>query len=480
MTSNPALALRDARTARPSATRSRCRCAISAAVLVGLVAALARPSAGEPASPDPGAASAALVAEGRRRNDALVKEGFNLTHGFTVDAAHPVRLELLLPPSDDDELEIALWFEAVRGAFAVRFEAPAGEVIVSWIARRGEQRLTRALPPGRYVVEVVARDGAIGSGLVGVKGSAIGRCELDPARVSEHAADPAHGFRWPYLLASPSSQAVGVPARPGSNTLLVLPLNTGFNSSELELLRVAAGCQLSSVLALADRLGTPVLVPVFPRPPAPPPEGNLYLHALSRASLQVRDAALARVDLQLIAMIDDARAALGRTGRKIQPRVLIAGFSAGGMFANRFAVLHPDRTLAASIGSPGGWPIAPVADDHGRPLLYPVGVADVEVLTDRRLDRDGLRRVRFLFQLGDADTNDSVPALDSFSPASEALVMQLFGKTPVARWPAAQRLYEAARLRARFALYPGVGHSVTPEMGADTEALFQAALRDPR
>jgi hypothetical protein len=57
-------------------------------------------------------------------------------------------------------------------------------------------------------------------------------------------------------------------------------------------------------------------------------------------------------------------------------------------------------------------------------------------------------------------------------------VIQRFGKTPVARWPAAQRLYEAAQLRARFALYPGVGHNVTPEMSADTEALFRAALRD--
>lgn len=474
MTPYPASFLREARAARLSGKRRRRGCASAATVLVGLVAAFAGPAAGEPAAPDAGAA---LAAEASRRNDELINQGFNLTHGFTVDAAHSVRLELLLPPSDD-ELEIALWFGATRGAFAVELEAPAGEVVASWTARRGEQRLIRALPPGRYVVEVVARDGATGSGLVGVKGPVIGRCDLDPARISEYAADPAHGFRWPYLLAAPAGPPAGTPAPLGGNTLLVLPLSTGFTSSDLELLRAAAGCKLASELALADRLGTPVLVPVFPRPAAPPPEDNLYLHALSRASLQVRDAALARVDLQLIAMIDDARAVLARTGHKIQPRVLIAGFSAAGMFANRFAVLHPDRTLAASVGSPGGWPIAPVADDHSRPLPYPVGVADVEVLTGRRLDRDGLRRVRFLFQLGDADTNDSVPSRDSFSPAGEALVTQLFGKTPVARWPAAQRLYEAARLRARFVLYPGAGHSVTPEMRADTEVLFQAALRD--
>jgi hypothetical protein len=140
----PASFLREARAARLSGKRRRRGCASATTTLVGLVAAFAAPAASEPAAPDAGAA---LAAEARRRNDELVNQGFNLTYGYTVDAAHPVRLELLLPPSDD-ELEIALWFEAARGGFAVELEAPAGEVVASWTARRGEQRLIRALPPG--------------------------------------------------------------------------------------------------------------------------------------------------------------------------------------------------------------------------------------------------------------------------------------------------------------------------------------------
>jgi hypothetical protein len=55
-------------------------------------------------------------------------------------------------------------------------------------------------------------------------------------------------------------------------------------------------------------------------------------------------------------------------------------------------------------------------------------------------------------------------------------VVRAFGKTPVARWTAAQRLYQRAKLDAKFQLYPGVAHEVTPEMRRDIEAAFAAAL----
>ena len=50
-----------------------------------------------------------------------------------------------------------------------------------------------------------------------------------------------------------------------------------------------------------------------------------------------------RIDRQLIAMIDDASAKLAAMDRPVQSRVLMAGFSASGMFTNRFGMLHPDR-----------------------------------------------------------------------------------------------------------------------------------------
>ena len=404
-----------------------------------------------------------LAADALRRNTELVKQGFNFTHRVTADVAATV--EWIVQPSPDP-VEIAVWFETARGSLAVRIVGPKGEVLEHWDAGSGSSHISRALPPGRYVVEVKPTGGALAQGVVGVKGPILGVCSLDP-RATEHAADPAHGFSWPYLLLAPKPEA-------SSATLLVVPNNTGFATDDLGLIRTSAACQLASVLELADRLGTPVLVPMFPRPPAK--ADDLYVQALSRDTLMTRTTALARVDLQLVAMIDDARA---KSGGVIRPRVLIEGFSAAGMFTNRFALLHPDRTLAAAVGSPGGWPIAPLVSDGGEALPYPIGIADVEALTKQPIDLTALQRVAFVFFLGEDDHNDSVVFRDSFSTTDEALVMRRFGKTPAERWAAAERLYHHAKLHATFKLYPGVGHEVTAAMRAEIEATFRAALADP-
>jgi len=424
------------------------------------------------AGPPAAAPSPDLERELGRYQAGLIRDEFNLTQTMTL-GAKPARFELLIPP-DGDEHGIALWFAAEQGDVSVRWLDPAGEVVTASRGRRIEQRLIRALAPGKHVVEVQGSGGRV-HGLIAVHGPLVKRCEVDAARMTEHPADPAHGFAWPYLLVAPKPAAPGA-APTGATTLLVVPPNTGFATEDLELLRASTMCHVADQLATADRLGTAIVAPLFPRPALPSPPGNLYLHALSRASLEVRDARLARVDLQLIAILDDARQRLATPDRPVQPRVLIVGHSAAGMFASRFTVLHPDRVLAAAVTAPGGWPLAPVASAQGEALPYPVGVADLATLTGAPVDLTALRRVRFLFLLGGTDTNDSVTDRDSYSAADEALVMRRFGKTPVARWDAARRLYESAGLAAQFRLYRGVGHAMSAAMTADIEAMFRAAL----
>jgi dienelactone hydrolase len=428
--------------------------ALTAAAALAVAAALLA------AAPRAARADDALAREAQRRNDELVAQAFRLTQRLTF-GADGTRLELFVPPPAEEH-EIALWFAAPSGTVTVRLVGPA-ETLASWSAAQGELRFTRVLAPGRYVVEA---GGAAGRGLVGVKGAVVATCPLDRARLVERPAAPAQGFHWPYLLFTPKS------ARP--TTLLVLPNNSGFTTEDLSPLRASATCQLAAQLPLADALGSvAVLVPLFPRPAVAGPEEDLYLHALTRAALTTRTPRYARVDRQLIAMIDDARAQLGGD---VDRRVLITGFSAAGSFANRFAVLHPERVRAAAVGSPGGWPLAPVPDPA---LAYPVGIADVAALTGAPIDRAALRRVAFFFFLGGDDTNDAVPFRDSFSAADEALLMRRFGATPVARWSAAERLYKEAQLRATFRLYPGVGHTISPAMSADIAAAFQQALATP-
>ena len=71
---------------------------------------------------------------------------------------------------------------------------------------------------------------------------------------------------------------------------------------------------------------------------------------LNRAALLNNRGNHARVDLQLIRIIDDAKNICRSIGMDFEPKVLLNGFSASGNFANQFTALHPDRIQAVVSG----------------------------------------------------------------------------------------------------------------------------------
>jgi len=407
----------------------------------------------------------------KQRHDALIQDGFNFTHGWRLAAGEtvPRRLDLIIPEAGEHVL--SLWMETLGGEGSIRLLAGDGHPWMELAGRTGELTVTRDVAAGKYMLEIDVSKSQGGEVLFGVKGSVVSSCELDTARVKEIPATASSGFAWPYLLF--------VPEQVTSQHLLVVPNNTGFSTEDVDFLRASESCQVEREAALASRLGTAMLVPLFPRPKTATEADNLYLHALSRAALETTVAAWARVDLQLLAMIRHARARLQAQGVKAGSKVLLYGFSASGSFVNRFALLHPQEVLAVASGSPGGWPLAPTAAFDGEALPYPVGIADLQRLVGRPLDLKAARRVRWLFFLGDSDENDAVPYRDSFSKANEDLIFRRFGKTPVARWKVAERLYVERGMNARFMLYPGAGHEVTPAMRADVEKFLLEAQRGP-
>lgn len=393
-----------------------------------------------------------LKSESNARSDALVKEGFNLTHGFGVAAGTSMRREFLIPPTSTEH-RLHLWARSHSGVVAARWLAGDGGVLGSFEGNPGELKLERVLPAGRYVLELDATRAGATVAQLGIKGAVIGACNLEPtANVSETPANPARGWHWPFLRY--------VPKKVTSPLTLVIPNNTGFVSDDLQLLRASGLCELKRGQAMADQLGVALIIPLFPRPALDGEEDNLYLHALTRAAMTTTQPALARVDRQLLAMLDSVQAA----------KVLLWGFSASGSFVSRFALLHPGRVAAVAAGAPGGWPIAPLANDDGDPLPWPVGIADLAQFEP--VDLAALKQVRFLFFVGDDDRNDSVPYRDSFSKGDEALIMRRYGKTPAERWPRAEALYRRAGLDATFKRYPGVGHSLSAAMDRDVLAHF--------
>jgi pimeloyl-ACP methyl ester carboxylesterase len=292
-------------------------------------------------------------------------------------------------------------------------------------------------------------------------------------RVQRVDAAPANGFHSGYYLYVPTSlhrDADGVA------TLLVQPNNSGRVSDDLASHRRDAWMTGFERKQVAEDLGVALLVPAFPRPAR---DWRVYTHALDRDVLTTRDPALARLDLQLIAMIDDARARLHKEGLQVDARVLLQGYSASGMFANRFTALHPQRVRAATIGSPGGWPIAPVAKVGVAALPYPSGIADLQALTGNSFDAAAFARVPQFLYMGDADDNDSLDFGDGWDKPMASEVDRLFGATPLARWRHAEALYAQAGANARFELVPGVGHD-RKALQARSTAFFKQVLATPR
>jgi predicted esterase len=304
--------------------------------------------------------------------------------------------------------------------------------------------------------------------LVSISGATAQTADPQDPGYERFAANPSRNFSYPYYLYVPAALRKAE-SKGGVHTILVLPNNTGKISDEFSVHEADVKKRMAQVPAIASILKVAVLMPVFPRPET---DWKIYTQALDRDSLVTDKREYRRLDLQLIAMIDDARERLAKQKLKFDRRVLLNGFSAQGMFANRFTFLHPDRVKAAAIGSPGGWPMAPVARYKEKDLRYPIGISDFRQVTGKKFDLRRLRRVPLFIFVGDKDDNDSVIFDDSYDQEDRDLILPLFGQKPVDRWEVVRSLYRDAGLNAEFKLYPGVVHTVTPVMRDDIRAFL--------
>lgn len=301
-----------------------------------------------------------------------------------------------------------------------------------------------------------------------ITAAAVAAQAVNPSEIVKIEAQAAKGFAYPYYLYVPPALR-DAKAQKQIHTILVIPNNTGKLDDDLNVHEADVKKRMAQNGAIAGLLNTAVLMPVFPRPKT---DWQIYTHALDRDSMLTDKNEYRRFDLQLIAMIDDARGRLKKDELKFDKRVLLTGFSASGMFANRFTFLHPDRVKAAAIGSPGGWAIAPADKYKEKTLRYPIGTGDFKAVSGEKLDLKKLRKVPLFIFLGDRDDNDSLVFTDGYEAEDKDLVFELFGKTPVERWEISKTLYSENKLNAEFKLYPDVKHTVTTEMRDDIRAFL--------
>jgi pimeloyl-ACP methyl ester carboxylesterase len=294
---------------------------------------------------------------------------------------------------------------------------------------------------------------------------------LPLAEVAKMSPKNGDGFYWDYYIYIPQSLS-----KSRSKYLFVLPNNTGTSDDDIQVHERYAKKDITSFARLAEQLGVVLLEPVFPRERTNN-RWKLYTHALDRDTLLTRDKKFRRLDLQLIAMIEAARRKLSGDGLQLDERVLMFGFSASGMFVNRFCLLHPDRVLAAAIGSPGGWAMLPIKSWNGQKLRYPIGMADFKRVVGHNFDWQTFKSLPLYFFIGDQDTNDSVVFRDGYDKQDERLIFRNFGSSYVERWRIAEKAYkEVGCSRCQFVIYKGVGHDINREIWKDIRAFFNNEL----
>ena len=284
------------------------------------------------------------------------------------------------------------------------------------------------------------------------------------------AADPGRGFEYPYLLRRPAR----LPAQP--TYLLVEPNNTGTVTDDFAVHLEAARELAENAIGgdLARTLELPFLVPVFPRPQS---QWRIYTHSLDRDSLRLTSGPMRRLDLQLLAMIDDARRRLSESGVATRESVLLTGFSASGTFANRFTMLHPERVHAVATGGINGILMLPLAEREGVTLGYPLGIADLEAVAGTPFDRPAWLAVRQFIYLGADDRNDAVEFDDGYDEDEREAVHRVIGKTMQPdRWEFCQARYLDAGARVEFRTYEGVGHFTNQTIQRELIDFFRRAM----
>jgi hypothetical protein len=286
-------------------------------------------------------------------------------------------------------------------------------------------------------------------------------------------SNPNLGFNFPYFLRIPK----------GLNQneiqyLLVETNNTGVNDTllyhekeaYLETIRNSLGSSLCA------KLKAPFLIPVFPRPAK---DWQVYTHALDRDAAKIKSGKMKRLDLQLIAMIENAKLILRNYGITIKDKFLLNGFSASGSFANRFTSIHPELVAGTACGGINAIPILCIAELNKRVLKYPIGTSDFEQLFGNKFDLAAFQKVPQFIYMGQNDTNDAVLFDDAYSKSERRLIFMLMGKTMIPdRFYKCESVYNQNKVNSTFKVYPGIGHETDKQVFNDVVEFFTKIINN--
>lgn len=190
---------------------------------------------------------------------------------------------------------------------------------------------------------------------------------------------------------------IAIPLLEKINNQLVVEANN-LESGDLEEI-IKQGAQTGIRLTRLTRdLPSPIIVPLIPSCKDYP-----YLQQLSKECFNISsDDKNYRIDEQVVRVIDNAKSIIKKeTGLTVQDKIFLNGYSSSGVFAQRFALLHPVIIETACIGGASG--SIPIPTEK---IGYPIGIADYEYLTGKKFDLESYSKIHFRYYVGELETQN--------------------------------------------------------------------------
>ncbi|WP_430883386.1 hypothetical protein [Fusibacter sp. JL216-2] len=398
------------------------------------------------------------------------------------------------------DVVLKTWWEGLSGDVELMLCDEAENEIFKLKSKKEHNSRIIALENGKYKLSVT-QDRFTGAVAIGYE-NVTRVIKLDDQYYTFAKRKPDKGFNWDYILY--------VPEHVKYNKLLVSPNNSGIVSDNYDIHIEKAKSLIKFKSELAEKLGVPLLVPIFPRSRK---DEGIYTHALDRNSIYTVLEEIKRLDYQLISIIEDSKERLKNKGITVEEKILMSGFSASGDFVDRFVFLHPEIVEAASIGASDT--IVPIESLRGQKLPYPIGIYDYEKITGEEFDLKSVSSVRKLIYKGSDDGGgwqtveeegvtvryiwkdyyekyllpilrersilDNEYSVDSSNLSQDDLNMINFkafdGKILIERFREISEIYSELNIhRTEFKIYENIEHTINDEIKQDEFEFFKNVL----
>lgn len=136
----------------------------------------------------------------------------------------------------------------------------------------------------------------------------------------------------------------------------------------------------------------PIVLPITPDLIEAPDYQQLSIEAIKEGN----------IDSKFLKCIEDAKQKiLELSGKKVSDKIFLNGYSASGVFAQRFALIHPEIIERCLIGGAAG--TIPIPLDE---IDYPIGIKNYEELFGKKFNIEAYKKIKFGYYVAENEERE--------------------------------------------------------------------------